>query len=470
MNKEDKLRKIDQQPAIKGGGSAPIQDVAVTAPPELGVIPPPYDLAVSGQSIFRSSQTPLIAVSLTWRQPVSATPEYYVIEYDTSSAFNVDPQRARANQTSAVIFLKPSTTYYVRVEAAYRTITSEWTDTLTVVTIADTTPPPDITGLTAAFSNSNLIISWTIPVSEAYKNARVRIWNAARTILYATYYTAAPSFIWTAEENLRATGDVGVTNVSVDVTSNSWGNTLGNPVITSAVATAPPIPSGVISNWIGDDGRASADTIVSWLASLNADTYIITLDGFAKTTKDLRYTYLYDNNVTDHRPTLASGKASFNYTLIARDKLGQVSPTLSGVFSNLAPPAALYTLETTIGFSYIAAQVIVKSGVLDFDHFEWTVKLSGTPIQTFPSTTPDVIISNLTSGTYSVEVKAVDKFDQKSAAIVKTSLAIDTLTIAELRADAYYSDSDNNTFTAPASGTLAILKDDKVDAGVSYGA
>lgn len=470
MNKEDKLRKIDQQPAITGGGSAPIVVTEVIAPPQLGVIPPPYDLVLVGQSVVRSAQAAQIAVSIAWKQPVSATPEYYIVEYDTVSTFDNDPQRARANQTSGVFFVAPSTTYYFRVKCAYRTITSEYTDTLTVVTIADTTPPPDITGLSAAFSNSNLIISWTIPNSEIYKNARVRIWNAARTILYATYYTSAPSFVWTAEENLRATGDVGITSVSVDVTSNSWSNTLGNPVITSATASAPPIPSGVISNWIGDDGRASADTIVSWLASINADRYTITLDGFPKITKDLRYTYLYDNNVTDHRPTLASGKAAFNYTLTAHDRLGQTSATLSGTFSNIAPPSALYSLETTIGFSYIAAQVIVKSGVLDFDHFEWTVKLSGTPVQTFPSTTPDVIISNLVSGTYSVEVKAVDKFNQKSTAITQTGLAIDTLTIAELRADAYYSDSDNNTFTAPSSGTLAVLKDDSVAAGVSYAA
>jgi hypothetical protein len=461
MNKDDKLRKIDVQPAIQGSGSPSIVTEEVVAPPALGAIPEPYDLVLVGQSVVRSAQAALIAVSIEWQAPTAATPDYYVVEYDTVSTFDSDPQRARANQTSAVFFIKPSTTYYFRVEAAYRNILSEWSDTLTVATIADTTPPPDITGLSAAFTNSNLVITWTIPSGEGYKNARVRIWDASRTTLYATYYTSAPNFIWTAEENLRITGDVGVTSVSVDVTSNSWSNTLGTVVITSASSTAPAVPSGVTSNWIGDNGLADEDVTISWLSSLNTSLYDLTIDSQVFSTPDTRFVYRYDTNKTLH-PSLPSGSPSLPFSLKARNKLNQVSTTTSGTLLNIAPPSGIISLRTNIGFSIIAAQVIVASGILDFDHYEWTLT-SGSPsqtVQSFDSTTPDVIISNLTSGVYSVAVKAVDKFNQKSNPITVSGVTLDALTIQQLRAETQYTDSFNTDTTA-----LNIFKDGVLDTG-----
>lgn len=448
-------RKIDVKGKNKGGGLPLIQQDSIL-PPAIRLIEAPDTLIYVSQGIVRSTQAPLAYVVISWQEAPNIAPDYYNVEWSESSLFT-DVQRKRANDLSATIEnLKINTTYYFRVQAVQGGAYSEYSETLSVLTLPDLTVPPNVTGLSASFVKSDLLISWTKPISEVFKDIKILIYNAAHSILYATLYSASQQIIWSAEENLVSSGGVGLTSVSVDVISRSWSNVESSPLNTTTTAAIPTTPTGIQSNWIGDNGRASADVIVSWLAVDNANSYDISLDSVLYKTNDTRFTYPYNKNVSDHTPTLASGDPNLSYLLYARDKLNQVSIAASGTLVNTAPSGSLLSLSTVSGFSQIAAQVSLLGNAIihDFDHYEWALVSGAVTYQQFISSTPDVIFLCSGSGSYQVSVKAFDKFNQASSAILSSVIVIDALTISELRAETSYTDSVNNTET-----TLNVLKD-----------
>ena len=455
--KTEKLRVIDQKTSSVGAPLPLIQEDQI-APPAFYVVPAPDTLILVGQAIQRSTQAPLVAVALSWQEAPNIGPDYYNVEWSEDSAFVIDVNRARAINTSATISgLKANgVTYYFRVQAVLGGIYSGYSETLAVVTMTDVTPAPEVTGLSAAFINGDLIISWVKPISEIFKDAEIKIYNAGHTILYATLYSANQQITWTAEQNLAATSQVGVTSVSIDVRSRSWGNTFSTGINTTAISTAPATPSGYVISWIGDIGLAAADLRATWLPTPNADSYDLSFDGVVYQTKDIAYTYSYERNVKDHVPTLASGDPNITVLIAARNKLNQVSVPVNVTVSNLAPPSSYLALSAITGFSQIAANVSILSGAIiqDFDHYEWALTSGAATLQQFNSSTPDVTILVSGSGNYSVTVKAVDKFNQKSTGVTVSNLVMDVLTISELRSETTYIDS-----LGASSPALDIFKD-----------
>jgi fibronectin type III domain protein len=454
--KKDVVKKIDQKTKASGAPLPLIQENQPAAP-AFHLIPAPDTLIEVSQAIQRSTQAPLVMVSLSWQEAPNIAPDYYNVEYSESPSFT-NIQRRRAFSTSATIDgLKANGfTYYFRVQAVLGGIYSDFSETLAVVTMTDTTPPPNVSGLSGVFINGDLLISWTKPISEIFKDAEIRIYNAAHTILYATLYSANQQIIWTAEQNLNATSQVGATSVSIDVFSRSWANTLSAGVNTTATSNVPATPVGYASNWISDNGTASADLRFTWNPNSDADRYTISFDGVSFETKDVIYTYTYERNVRDHVPTLASGDPNIAVLLYAKNKLNQLSVPVNITVVNAAPPSGVISVQATPGFSSIGVFVtpVANTIVQDFDHYEYALTSGSTTIQTFNS--PDNISTFQVSqaGTYGISVRLVDKFNQKSNPVTVAGLILDTLTIAQLRAETTYTDS-----LGASSPALDFLKD-----------
>jgi hypothetical protein len=458
------LRKIHKRGNKLRGNAAIISSSTVYNQPNIPNIGAPEDLEVTDSGIQRSTQASLTYVTLAWLAPNTGQVNYYIVEYSTDSGFT-SYQRQKADIDSAIIEgLKANTLYYFRVQAVSGSRFSDYSNTVSETTPTDNTAAPDVTGLSASFNNSNLVITWSKPISEIYKDAEIKIYNAAGSILYETIYSGAQTYVWRAEDNIAATGGSPVTSVFIRVKSRSWNNVLSTGVTTTASSTAPSTPV-ITSNWDGDTGVADEDFVLTWPTVSGADNYGLTIDGNAFTTKDNRFTYRYDTNVNQHVPTLKSGDPNLVAIVFARNKLNQQSSnaTLSG--NNAAPNVSTLSLATNTGFSQIAANVSLLSNTIiqDFSHYEWALISGGLTLSSFISSTPDVIFPINADGTYSVSVKAVDKFNQKSTALIASGIFIDTLTIAELRADAIYSDSVGNS-----ANTLAILKDGSYGASVTY--
>lgn len=457
--KKDVVKKIDIKTKASGAPLPLIQEDQI-APPAFYVIPAPDSLREVSQAIQRSTQAPLVMVAIAWNEAPNIAPDYYNVEYSENADFS-DSQRRRANTLSATIEgLKANDyTYYFRVQAVAGGIYSEWSNTLTVNTITDDTPPPDVTGASAAFQNSDLVITYVIPTSEILKDVQIDIYNAARTVHYGTFYTASQRFVWTAEQNIFATGGVPLTQVSVDIHTRSWTNQPSVPGLTiTATAPLPSTPIGYTSNWISDNGTAHADFITSWLGAANANDYELTIDGKNYYTRDLKFVYSYEQNVADHAPTLPSGDPSFIWLLKARDKLGQSSVPVNVIVTNAAPPSGVMNLTVNPGFATLGATVglLASTIVQDFDHYEWRVWNGTTFVRTINTPDPSVIfdLSSDGPGTYTPSVTMVDKFNQRSTTVSGAPQVLDVLTIDQLRAETQYTD-----WLGTSSSILNRLKD-----------
>jgi hypothetical protein len=302
------LRKIHKRGNKLRGNAAIISSSTVYNQPNIPNIGAPEDLEVTDSGIQRSTQASLTYVTLAWLAPNTGQVNYYIVEYSTDSGFT-SYQRQKADIDSAIIEgLKANTLYYFRVQAVSGSRFSDYSNTVSETTPTDNTAAPDVTGLSASFNNSNLVITWSKPISEIYKDAEIKIYNAAGSILYETIYSGAQTYVWRAEDNIAATGGSPVTSVFIRVKSRSWNNVLSTGVTTTASSTAPSTPV-ITSNWDGDTGVADEDFVLTWPTVSGADNYGLTIDGNAFTTKDNRFTYRYDTNVNQHVPTLQSGES-----------------------------------------------------------------------------------------------------------------------------------------------------------------
>lgn len=453
--KNEKVKKIDQKSQVTGMPQPIMQDIG-TAPSAMRDIPAPDNLQVTSQYIQLSAQAPQVVVNLSWDAP-SVPPSEYRVQYSEFSDFT-DPQYVRTYVDNAAIeHLKTNTTYYFRVQGVIGTLLGQFSDSISALTMSDSTPAPDVSNLTLVFSYGNLVMDWDIPSSALnYKDTEITVYNSAGTVLYGTYYSRNGHFVWSADENKRVTSGSPLTSVLVKIRSRSFGNAFGSYVSNTATAPIPATPAGFNSNWSSDDGTASADLLMAWSAVDNASFYDLTIDGKAYTISNLQYLYRYETNVSDHKPALASGDPNVLIALKARDNLGQVSTAYSTTVVNLAPTVSMLSLNVNSGFSQIAASVkLVNNTIIqDFDHFEWTLTpSSGTP-QVINSADNNVIFQVNQSDTYNVSVLAVDKFNQKSVATTVSGVVIDTLTIAQLRAETQYTDSLNTS-----ASVLNRLKD-----------
>jgi hypothetical protein len=173
--------------------------------------------------------------------------------------------------------------------------------------------------------------------------------------------------------------------------------------------------------------------------------------------------YVYDQNRQEH-----SGTADpvISVSLVAVDALDQAGSAATATATNAAPAApASVTLVT--GFSSFMASVSATEPP-DFAAYRWRI------IQTSPSAADITYDSQATlqtrevaaAASYQVGVRMVDVFGQQGTETLSSSSALDALTLADLRLDCTYRDSDSNT-----AGTLNSLKDGvTASGGVTYAA
>lgn len=468
-------RNIDHQPANKfavagqdgstGGG------VDLGAPPVPPTIPAPTNLVLT-PGLLQSAVTPSALINATWDNLETYSSETYRVQVATDSGFvNVVGTWATAqNQSSAVIQpLKVSTTYYVRVQTIVGNAESDWSAIVSTTTGADTTVPGVPTGQAGAFvGTGDFVITWTNPTSANLRDVEITIRASAGGTIYATVYDVTGRYVWTADQNLAATSGAGDPSLYAELRSRSWGGVFSSLVNTGLITKSAPATPGTISqSWAGDTGTAGADWTISWAAQSDAAYYLLNINSLgARRVYGNIYTYSIDKNIADN----GSADPSLSYSLIAVDGLNQSSTAATGTATNAAPAAPTVALTG----NWTLKAVVTSAMAADFLAYEFVWKRDGTTVRTQESASAeqDYELSGVSdAGTHSwtVAVRQKDAFGQYSTVTTSSALVVDALTLGYLRAGLVFKDSDANTFTPPASGTLAVLKDAiTASGGVSY--
>lgn len=472
IGKYREQKRIDKQPA-QAFGVASGDGSGLTVPPSLPAVAAPGAPALS-TSLTYSAVTPGARIDAAWAGLETYDLETYAVQISTDSTFATDTQiyTTAPNQNSASIDgLRVSTTYYVRVRTVVGSTPSDWSASANITTPADTTPPAAPTSPAASFQGGgDLVITWTNPSSLNFRDVEIKIYSdSGLTTLYATVYDATGRYVWTAAQNLAATSGAGDPSLYVVLRSRSWGGVFSSSVNTGTVTKTAPSAPTISVDFSGPDAvftitpPSDAATI-----SFVADT--------AVTARKIgiinRYVYTLDTNRLDHAGT-ADPVLSYSFTAI--DGLNQASTATSGTATNAAPGAPTITL---IGgaMSLLVCQV-TSSPAADFAAYEYKWTRDGSTVtRTLESASAEQQYEASASGdegahSWTCTVRQKDVFGQYSTATVSGSVTLDNLTIGYLRSGAFYSDDAGGTFTSPASGTLATLKDDnRASGGVSYAA
>ncbi len=463
--KTDKQLAIDVMRGVSGAPGEALTSTPSSLAPALPVPPAPTDVTIGTMTIGRSSASAVAIVPVTWRPPGGTAVASYLIEVATDSGFTTIVQRGVASGPSASLELKVSTTFYVRVYARYGAQTSSPSAAVTFTTPADLTPAGQPTSAAAAFIGAgDLQITWTNPTDENLRDVEVRIWaSSAKTTLLHTAYEASGRYVWTAAQNRDAGSGTPDPSVYVELKSRTWSLVLGTAVVVGTITKAVPSTPGSLAS-----DFTAADCVITWAAVANAAFYRLSIDGVARDLVGTRYAYPFDLNRQEHSGT---PDPVLTLSLIAVDALDQVSTAATATATNAAPSAPS-AVAVAGGFTTIGATV-TSTAPADFLAYRYRL------IQTSPSASdvtwddasPIVTRTVTTNATYQLGVKIVDVFGQASTETLSSTAAIDAITIDDLRSDASYRDSDGNTFTAPASGTLAALKDGvTASGGVTYAA
>jgi len=130
---------------------------------------------LGASSISSSSLTPNSAV-VTWQTNKPADSQ---VEYGTTTAYGtvttLDSTRV-ASHSQTLTSLQPATTYQFRVrskdEGGSSLLSANFSFTTT--SLADTTPPGDVTQFTAIPGNSQASLSWTNPTDADFKGVMLR--------------------------------------------------------------------------------------------------------------------------------------------------------------------------------------------------------------------------------------------------------------------------------------------------------
>lgn len=234
----------------------------------------------------------------------------------------------------------------------------------------------------------------------------------------------------------------------------------------TATNAAPAAPGGLTSSWASDTGIAGPDCTISWTASAGATAgYRLTIDGIARDLLGTRYVYTLDADRSEHSGT---PDPVLTISVVARDGF-QSSSAATLTATNAAPPAPVVVLtagavsgiKTTVGGTQAA----------DFAAYEYVFKRDGTTMRSLESAASeqDYEMSGAGDGGYhswTCAVRQKDAFSQYSSTATSSAVAFEALTIASLRAQAAYTDSDGNS-----AATLAVLKDGiTASGGVGYAA
>jgi hypothetical protein len=464
MPKNQPLRRIDL-PAEQTVGAAVVTTEDAPAPPAAPTPPPPTGLTLeAGLSTADRSATAYI--NAYWIAPAAVAAHGYLIQYATDSlftdpgGFRVDPPDDGAVPSAAITGLAPNTAYYVRVATRYYSQTSGWSAAATVTTPQDITPPDPVTGAAAAFTGlGDLVVTWANPANANFRDVEVKIYASNGGLLLATLYAADGVLVWTVAQNLAATSGTGDASLYITLRPRSWAGFFGDGVGVSATKSAPAAPT-VSVDFTG------ADAIYTITPPADAARLLLTPDtalGQRNIGVVARYVYPFTQNRIDHGgtpdPTLA-------WSLVAVDGLNQSSAAASGTATNAAPAAPSAVVATAFPTAIYAS--VTATLPADFATYRYRLIQSSPSAAdvTTDSTTGLVSYPLTTEATYQIGVKLVDVFGQASAETLSAALSVaDVLTLADLRAGALYSDSQD---TAAATLKAALADDNRASGGVSY--
>lgn len=441
------------------GAADPITTSVDTALPQVVAGPAPSGLALVSTVYQQSLTTPRAVINVAWDEPISGVTEY-VVQVADNAGFT-GARTIRAHSTAAALEVDaPAVTavnYFIRVAALYGQIQSGWSNVATVAVQPDLTPPPPVSGLSVAFdADANLVITFTRPSANNYRDALVNIYSdSSHTTLYDTFYVGTSRATWTPAQNLARTSGTGADVVYVEVTSRAYGGALSSAVSASATMPAPAVPALIAANFSGKD------LVLRWSSQPGISTYRVTLDGTARIVAQSEYVYTFDANRQEHSGT---PDPVVNYSIVAINALKRESFALTGTATNL-PPDAPSNVDVLVGSSAVLASV---SGTppADLLGYDFTIYKNSAAVRTIRETVPTTTQVLESSGTYTVGVKVVDAFGQVSGETLSSPFDSDILTIGDIRAEVMYDDDIGSS-----QSTLAKLKDGNSSSdGVAYNA
>jgi fibronectin type III domain protein len=233
----------------------------------------------------------------------------------------------------------------------------------------------------------------------------------------------------------------------------------------TATLARPATPTGLATSWAGDTGSAGPDCNITWDNQTGVALYRVMVDTIVHDLLATRLNYNFDKNRAEHAGTPDPALA---ISLVAVDGLGQTSTTpASTTATNVAPP----TPTAALAGGAVSLLVATAGGTLaaDFDRYEFVFKRDSTAVATREQA--EAVAHYELSGAndgglhdWTVTVRQKDRFGQFSTSVTSSTLTFDGLTIASIRADCTYTDSDGNTAT-----TLNALKDNiTTSGGVTY--
>lgn len=450
MRKDTPQRRIDTPTPYVGGGAiigaSTASDLAPAIPTNLL---PPDTPEIGAKFVAYSAGTSTAVVNLSWDMAqADLQPVDFVVQWSLSGSFtNPTTRRVGGVRTDAAVDGLPcGVVVYFRVAAIYPgNVQGPWSGTASTTTDTDPTPPAAPTSLNTSWSgrNGDLTISWVNPGSANLKNVRLRIYASNGGALLREVDSTAGRYVWTVAQQYSDTSGTFDTAVYLVLTARSTSNVLSTTDLTgTATLSAPSAPSGLSSSWAGDGGTAGADILITWTVSGAVADYELTIDGGTPRRVGVsgRYVYPYSVNQADH-----SGTADpvLSLSLKAVDALGQLSTASTATATNAAPAAATASASGT--FAQLAI-VITPSTALDLKHYRIRTYLngSGTPTDTIVTTSLTYFYEPPSTGSWRVDVAAVDLFGQTGTASgLTTAQALQSVAefVANLRSRVVYSDS-----------------------------
>lgn len=461
MPKRRATYRIDTQPFTdKQGGIVPVASADAPIALPLPTVDAPKDVAVTAV-LNTADRSATALISVTWDIIDTAIPTGYTVQWAENSGFTTNAGGFDVGPTfgTSILGLKCNQNYYVRVKARYGPVSSDWTNAATypITTPQDTTAPSAPTSLAGAFkADGALALTWVDPTEGNFRAVEVIIKASSGGPTLDTVEARGGGYTWPLARHTQVTAGSLDASVYIECRGVSYaGYKTASPATLSVTKTPPSTPT-VTTDFAG------ADAVWSW-AAVAGETYVLTIDSVARTTLPGRHVYTIDQNRAEHGGTTPD--PALSWSLVATDALNQSATAASGTLTNSVPSAPT-TVTLTAGFSQMTASVSATNPI-DFLTYRYRL------IQTLPSATdvtaddPSAIKSfeATADATYQVGVKIVDVFGQPSTETLSSTVVMDPVTLAELRADALYSDSES---TAAATLKAALADDDKASGGTTY--
>lgn len=296
-------------------------------------------------------------------------------------------------------------------------------------TPVDTTPPANVTGLTAgSITATGATLSFTTPSDADFDHYNV--YQGSTKV-----YTSSTNIAKSAAMTYNATGLSGSTSYSYKVTTvDTTGNESGGSVVTFTTlappdTTAPSVPTGLTAN------AGNTTAALSWTAStdnVGVDHYNIYQNG----------TKIGQATTTSYTATGLTNSQAYSFTVSAVDAVGNESAQSTSVsvtpLNTAAPNAPTGVTvtggDTTATVSWTAntePDVVTGGG---YNLYQSTDGTTFTKVNANLITNTNFIVSALTNGTkYYFEVTAVNSSlieSAKSAAVNVTPVKAATVTDA----------------------------------------